>query len=990
MLSAPDPDRSQTFADLRALRSQISAYLHAEAPEWELLTPAISRLHTAMQTTQSATTLRQSLASLSNRHDYPQRMSAVVAQADKLSATVSVCAAATSFATLLQTIEQHPPTTTPHNFLQHAIALQKARTAAHQLPLSSVRALDQPRNRLDHRHAHLLATLQRHLLAAVYAGTIPFHPSTPNISPKTSTLQTTSPSPSPPSLSPHPSPTHTQTPTQAPPSVTPDLAVAVDLLAGPASSARLLVEAASPRIVSLIRDAVLSESSVPPRSVSLASSSFTAAAATSPTSLGEGSVFREPHSSRVACTTVFERVKYLMTAVLRRLSALADTVADSVPDMPDAVRAVWQTMEQVLMAFLQALLGFPKANFLDTEKVTGISLLPTLVRPSETDSLCKWELERGQQSSLDSFATLVSGVPNLSPSIYNLEVVYSPLQLFIMNSSRLQESWKDKKAGSHTLSHLLDQAVDLFLSTVRHDVKKYMDDAFGNRAGTMLQPFSARRAGASPSNNQLPALPQTKVLIDVIGSCLSLAAAVPTVASRLGQLINDDIIMPFSNRAVYALKLAASWTHAGNVLNEVTNLARDMIVESGKPTKNGLKRKGAKNGINALRSKDIFKKIRYHPDLTVKCIARLCETQKPWDVIPRLLVESEWNAVVRLVATTKFVIAELESCIWRNQGSSSNSASADTSALTETPEARKSSTLRALLNERGISPRLHGSIVEAIQKTSKGCKVLRDEVIARGIALLQSEVTLQCFSEVVKTLGADMHTLGDYENSNGSLASADDTHGNEKQKANGLSRPSSIFKVSQIQVSDLDNEEDDYAHGMNEYDEFGDRIATANEMGAEADVEEYGFPNSLLLEPNEWKTRADEASREKMDGSFAKKSQQVVTKADKRVVERGKLCGEQLKQRDICIQSNLTSKERDFILSQADAGVGFGIRYCGNSRKRGDREVATGARLFMDSVATVAAETMGWPVAESDYSVAEGASHSASECRTLLYSAGLL
>lgn len=46
--------------------------------------------------------------------------------------------------------------------------------------------------------------------------------------------------------------------------------------------------------------------------------------------------------------------------------------------------------------------------------------------------------------------------------------------------------------------------------------------------------------------------------------------------------------------------------------------------------------------------------------------------------------------------------------------------------------------------------------------------------------------------------------------------------------------------------------------------------------------------------------------------------------------------------------------------------------------------------MFVDSAGVVAAQAIGWPVVDCNYSVAEGASSAGSECRALLYRAGLL
>ena len=909
-------------------------------------------------------------------------MSAVVARTARLSATVSLASSARAFAELLEAVRAVPPATIPKRFLPHAAALHRARTAANTPPLADVEALNDIRSDLDTRHANLLSNLRRALVAAIFSGTVPFDrrdslahsmSSPPNISLRTTFISTAPP----------------------PASLCPDLARAIDMLADSGAAAQLLAESARSKLTALIRDAVLSESTPPARTIaSLTSSSFTAAATNSPTSFGSGHVFRDPSTKRVACSTVFERVKFLMTGVLRRLSALAETLRDDMKGISVVVHAVWETMEEVLVMFVKALLDFPSGNKRTKgDESRGISLLPLSHRPGEADTISAWEVGRGH-ASLDSFASLVNSIASLTPSIYNLEVIYSPLQMFVMNTNRMQESWNEKaQTESSALLKLLKNAVERFLTLVRDDVKRFMNDAFGNRAGTLLQPLSLkqRAPNASKGTHSLPPLPQAQAITEVMAACISLAVAVPSVASKLGEVINDEIVMPLSERAIYALKLAESWTEAGMLLEEIEKTAKQgLLIESVEVVRD----KSVTGELDSPSAKlGAFKTIQDGPETTTRCLASMFERRK--QVVGKgiqLLTESEWNAVVRLLVTTRFVMEELESCIAGNADSQSGSPVGVSGFTTEAPEQKRAGTLRALLQERGISPGLHTAIVEAIQSTQPGCRVLRQQVVDRGLALLHAEITLQCFSQVVQALSGETQDPCRTQESSGSLQSVEDVHGHAECDTKGLAMPSSIFKASQIQLHDKPVEEDDgFAHAMNEYDEFGDLIVTVTDNVTDADIEEYGFPNSLLLEQVDWKSPSKDYTEEKTVAPLIPPERhQVITRTDQKVVDNGRECGEQLKQREVCIEENLCEVDRDFIFCQTDTAVGLGFRYIGNVNGRGDRDVATRARLFLDAVAGMAADTMGWYVVESDYSVTEGASHSASECRALLYSAGLL
>lgn len=666
------------------------------------------------------------------------------------------------------------------------------------------------------------------------------------------------------------------------------------------------------------------------------------------------------------------------------------------------------------------------------------------------------------------------------------------------------------------LPSLLARAVDLFVRTVRRDVNKYMRAALGNRAGALLQPVSlqARLGRANtvtsttlgksmdgvasttdvisssrahhihqhqPASTQtplashmLPPLPQTRLLIDVIASCLSLAAAVPSVAARIGDVLNQYVILPFCDRAAYALDLAASWSDAGVLLKTMTNsILEEGISNAQEVEQNGMvhtsfdsdiyrgsssrghkKEESCPNNSSkdSTQSKGhILRQLRADPGITTRCLSQLCERRKVWGPSVTLLSENEWNAVVRLVSNAKIIISELESCVGKavERVSTSDYVSASIGARSRLgdlsvgmDESFQIASLRGVLKERGVSSRLQGPVVEAITRTQNGCRRLREEVIERGVVLLHCEVVLHCFSRVIETLGTETNCNGSVRDDaetdqevkksrrnisrdlDGKLRG--DGESSEKRRTdqniqqgrhnrsndgkfsdsvggNGLTRPSSIFKALPIKLSEVERSTDDGdgdGGGMNEFDEFGDRITAASETVSEVEMEEYGFPNSLLLEQKDWSggvsttigtdgTVGHEDENGRL-GLRRGKNGGCITKSDRKAVDGGRGFGEEIRMMDMCVLRNLCTEEREYVISQTDEGVGLGIRLSGDMRGRGDRDVATGARLFMDAAATIGAETLGWPVVESDYSVAEGASHSASECRTLLYAAGML
>lgn len=940
----------------------------------------------------------------------------------------------------------------PERFLQRAAALHRARVAASSSPLAHVSALDDARASLARQHSTLQSALEAVLVDAIYA---PVDPTPTQRQSNTEGTHSFAPATTPKNPSAPPSP--------LPPDIFPPLVQAVDLLGGQNHAAFVLQNAASSRLVALVRDALVADPVLPSSTIaSIPPSSFTAPSVSTKSAKCLQSFPTSPiarpmhvfdnelsHVSRIACAAVFERVRLGMTAVLRRLSTLAEAVDCKESTIFEAVQQIWLVMEATLVSFVHTMLAFPSSkpisnfdspisydSFPSDRHSARISLLPVTPRkgphPTPEAKPAKWQLDRAQ-TSLDSFSSLVQSMTALKPSIYNLEVAYSPLQQFTMMTTRLQHSWKEhgvRTACSNgscatPLSQVLVRAVDLFMSTVRQDVCKYMQAVLGNRAGTLLQPCSPRQrrgtsgggllGGATLKKDEndpdglhlLPLLPQSQMVINVIASCLSLGVAVPSIASRIGDVVNRDVILPFCERAVYALELVGGWSDGGAVFREMwgdviatecwqaeetdentESETSDAQLKTEKPTRLNDKQRGR-----------LLSAIRNESGLTTRCLGRLCKRER-WDVgKTKGLMENEWNAVVRLVANAKIIISQLESCLGKSGDRAVNRMILDSAvqAHGHTGESRNSFkliSLRGILQVRGISSNVHGPIVEAIQRTQSGCRMLREEVIEKGLIVLHCEMVLHCFSRAVKTLSEEGLDEEDEGGLKGKVMDFANGNGNGK----GLSRSSSIFKALPMQLSDVERTSEEGSGGMNEFDEFGDRIVMGSESVTEVEIEEGSFPNNMLLEQNDWKGRVSgedgvgtcDGVGEKNETLLRRRVCDTVTGSDKRALAGGRRFGEDVKVMDACIGENLGMVDRKYVMSQADDGVALGIRMCGEMRGKGDRDVATGARLFMDAAASVAADTLGWPVVESDYSVAEGAFHSASECRTLLFAAGML
>lgn len=751
---------------------------------------------------------------------------------------------------------------------------------------------------------------------------------------------------------------------------------------------------------------------------------------------------------RSSMTTVLRRLSTLAEAVDSEDSRIFDVLNHVWRSMEAAL----VSFLQALLAF-PTTKPPPLFKSSDERQSIRISLLPEKSRKSSclnTDvPHVAWELDDAQ-SPFDSFKAFMNNVKPLVPSIYNLEVIYAQLQQFISMSSRLKFSWRDRigtqspdsTRASPALSKLLVRAVDLFICDVRRDVREQMKSILGSRSGSLLQPLShrddhpsksspgkstfAKETGREDDTTGPTFLPQTQMLINVIASCLSLAVAVPSVAANIGEIINHEVLMPFCQRASHALELVAGWSDGGILYNEMWNTIarRESVSQAGGSETSEDKVMGfsakARKLSRVVTHHDVSRgrilhTIRNESGISTKVLGQLCNRNRQYIYQTRTLLRNEWDAVLRLVANVKLVVSELESCFVKRDGGKMGGAVLPPGEPLSKVDELKFTRLRDLLQIRGVGSNMYGPVVEAVEQTQISCGMLREEVIGRGLILLHCEVILHCFCSTVKALRLDGVSIDEHERphtvSNQKSTFYDDEgrtgdqwtmNGSESRKVdgdmlgrthkeNGLSRPSSIFKALPIQLSDVERTSDEESWGMNEFDEFGDRITVTNENVNETDIEEYMFPNSLLLEHNDWKVADEEVEKGVRDnGALKAKAEETVTTSDRRALETGSAFGEELKRMDRCVEQNLGSQDRDYVVREADEGVALGIRFSGEMRSKGDRDVATGARLLMDAAAAAAADTLGWPVVESDYSVAEGASHSASECRTLLFAAGML
>eukprot|EP00177_Eucheuma_denticulatum_P007981 GFKZ01014541.1.p1 GENE.GFKZ01014541.1~~GFKZ01014541.1.p1 ORF type:complete len:823 (-),score=148.61 GFKZ01014541.1:1217-3685(-) len=808
----------------------------------------------------------------------------------------------------------------------------------------------------------------------------------------------------------------------------PDLVRAIDGMAGDGYAASVVVKRAQVCLSGVVTDAIsaIAEGALADDALLPGTTGVSYAVIGKE---GGVAVFGEGPAAQARCKAVFDKVRFQMMAILKRLAALADALENEEEGgIRDAMGEVWTVMESVLVHFLEALLGCSVLGDVDGDtreaQKGGLSLLPATGRkvvggaPREAKKRV-WELEHTPNYH-DSFTELVKSASNLAPSIFNLEVIYAPLQQFIVSSGRLLHSWHDKHVAKPvsdgklteselndtvSLPTLLSRSVDVFVKAVRVDVKRAMESVLGHRAGTLLQPPCVTQGNqrSTPISSQaqshvLPPLAQTQMLIDVIASCFCLCAAVPSVSRRVGEIISGEILKPFAERAIYALNLAESWTDAARVLAEMRRVIdAPNIVETNDSARRDRVEDGKRlpvGGVNITRKgsgRRILRVMRSNPELTTGCLQNIYGGK---DGVAkrkhlRLLDDSEWSALVRLIANAKMVIGELGMCLNREGDVKKNGMGVGSMSSGLSHEGWGKYRLGGTLQKRGVMDAGDDVIMEAMGRTKSAVRMLREEVVERGLVLLHVEVALGCFGEVVRALTGEVGK----EVEVGGVDKGKEVKGSGVEKrdckgTNGVSKPSSIFKASTIQLSDIERSSEDTSRGMNEYDEFGDRIACASDSMTDPELDEYVFANGMGLEGGGGTDMKEEAGNG--DGMLV--SRGLVTEWDRRVIGWGRRFGQALRERDWKVRGNLGLREREFVFRDADGGVALGIRVCGRGDGGGvgGRELAEGARLFVDAIGTVAAETVGWPGVECDYSVAEGSSASAAECRTLLYAAGLL
>lgn len=392
-----------------------------------------------------------------------------------------------------------------------------------------------------------------------------------------------------------------------------------------------------------------------------------------------------------------------------------------------------------------------------------------------------WELDQAHVSSVDSLASLVHTAADFSPTIYNLEVAYTPLQQFILTSTRLRHAWKEpgtisgpvsmSEPGAHAkrkkkakklvsstglLSETLARAVDLFIRTLQHDVHTFVrDTVLGKRVGTLLKfqrrrlrpsltcpssaahhhhhhqrPFSSDRlsTGSSdmPNNSTtstiksttaplipMPPLRQTRMLIDVVATCLRLSSAIPSIATRVGDIVDRDVLAPYCSRAAQALDLVSGWSDGGVLFDEMNRLVdisdrsdTDDIVDvdididadltldatdvdrfddehdeggaatAAVPSADVMTNRYAQavllppyvddDDYDNIRNDDApmpLLRSRGVQGLATKCLNAMCERDQRHIRQTRVLLANEWDAVVRLVSNAKLIISELQACV---------------------------------------------------------------------------------------------------------------------------------------------------------------------------------------------------------------------------------------------------------------------------------------------------------------------------------------
>lgn len=1000
VVAQSDPARAAHLAHLRALRSELLHYLRETAPQWPALLAASAAQTDALRQSQRASALLRDAAALRARPPASAlHLRLAVRRAAGLSATLALAGVVRRFASLCVDVFEGDE-------LLRAARLAECVRLVESPPLVHLDVLKDARSRLDALKMRLGIAISQRFVRAVFGA--------PDAHPGDRQLNCA------------------------------QLARALAQLQGDQSPANVLKQQACSKLLALFKQALQLESDT----------SFAHAPSAIDESVASAHPFvLHPHqkTARRACAVAFRRVVHRMQIVLERLCQLYDDLKQQLPTVADASVHVWRTMQGLLSVFLQTVLNLnetvPQSSLSSSHDMPlnpnekRISLLPsyTSARTSATtdsratsSSSSSWQAER--LSSADTFATMLKNVSYITPSIYNLEVIHAPLHKFMTYAAAFERKFKDVEPGVPppnfvSLPLVVRRAAHHFLSSVQHDVTCYMQHSFGPRAGTLLQPFSLRSSAFGAGDYVLPSLCQTQMLLTVISSCLSMAVAVPTLAESLGCLIEQIVIMPFVDRALYALNLAKSWTDAGGIVDAVVDRVGEMVRKSDKDDEQITKResgsgkqRSARNGSS--RRTGLLRTLRKKPELTVECLKKWVDERVERGVgVTDLTVlsENEWNAVVRLVANAQTVIKELENCVSKKGRKHLNSVAAQMNGKGGPSSRRGSSknTIRNFLLNRGIANRANGSIALAIGRTVRACQMLKEQVIERGLVLLHAEITMYCFVSVVNTLvveqsvkcykgmvspkmvvvqegEAGVDSGVEIEQDGGELYTGDDgAVVNEKsveKEGDGragyekaTAETSAIFKVSTLKIHE-DATVDEWSHGKIEFDEFGDRIVMGNEDGVdvEGSSEDHGVASSGPEQCGGGKTCGNETGGKDEGGNG------MLSEWDGRARDLGREFGRRVQEKHMCVRQNVEGDDEGFVIGVADGGVAVGIETAGRLCGRANRDVAVGAKLFLDAAGGVAADTLGWPDAETEYSVAEGTSQSGSECRRLLYAAGML
>lgn len=477
------------------------------------------------------------------------------------------------------------------------------------------------------------------------------------------------------------------------------------------------------------------------------------------------------------------------------LKTLADVVRDAVK-AGGTVLDIWQRLTEKLMRVVE------KVAIVARRRAEGGELVVETWQVVEEwfIGFVKWVTEDEKQSQRqvcllesrgrgggrggmwqvadDGVAAVFKALRGVRTSVYHVRALYGTLKEVVERANRVVGEWT--LDGGSRLVQVVAAIVEIFVDVVRTDVRDKVNAMLGKRAGGLLRPVGWGKEGGG----KLPALKQVSIMTDLMQECLGICVDVGGVSRRIGEIINGEILGPFGERAVYALRLAESWSEAGSILNMMRCVVRGDAEYA--ETLDRVKPLRGKGG-NSL------KVLRKNLQVTIECL-QVVHKQRSTDNDntneARMLEWSEWEAVVRLIRSAKLIIGEMER--WGEECD----------------------------NCTGMQ--------EAMNRTRGGVRRLKEEVIERGVMFLHVELTSRCFLHIHSAL-----TSGSSDAEDGRVTGT-----------GGCA--SAIFKPASLQVEAVSGVGVDGGGGV-EYDEFGDRIVLS-EGGEDVDMEEYGLANWVLAD----------------------------------------------------------------------------------------------------------------------------------------------